>query len=55
MLLEGKTVLITGVSDAISVSSAAQYMSDERMDALSIEVGDTARAISHDLGWVPKT
>ncbi|MES2021875.1 MAG: IclR family transcriptional regulator [Pseudomonadota bacterium] len=40
---------------AISVSSAAQYMSDERMDALSIEVGDTARAISHDLGWVPKT
>ncbi|MBP2278689.1 IclR family transcriptional regulator [Sphingomonas sp. PL20] len=44
-----------GIVAAISVSSAAQYMSDERMDALSTEVGDTARAISHDLGWVPKT
>ena len=35
----------------ISVSSAAQYMSDERMQALSKDVVDTARRISQDLGW----
>lgn len=36
---------------AISVSSAAQYMDDQRMDALSDDVLATARAISADLGW----
>lgn len=36
---------------AISVSSAAQYMADERMQALSDDVRGTATAISRDLGW----
>jgi DNA-binding IclR family transcriptional regulator len=36
---------------AISVSSAAQYMNDQRMQSLSKDVVDTARRISHDLGW----
>jgi len=36
---------------AISVSSAAQYMDDARMQALRAEVMATARAISVDLGW----
>ena len=36
---------------AISVSSAAQYMADERMTALTDEVRGTADAISRDLGW----
>lgn len=36
---------------AISVSSAAQYMSDERMAALIGEVRGVADAISADLGW----
>jgi DNA-binding IclR family transcriptional regulator len=36
---------------AISVSSAAQYMDDARMDRLADEVRDTAGAISRDLGW----
>lgn len=36
---------------AISVSSAAQYMDDDRMASLSDEVVATARAISGDLGW----
>ena len=36
---------------ALSVSSAAQYMADERMQALSDDVRGTARAISMDLGW----
>lgn len=36
---------------AISVSSAAQYMSDERMEALSIHVADVAGKIGHELGW----
>ena len=36
---------------AISVSSAAQYMSDDRMAALSADVLDTATTISRDLGW----
>ncbi|UAK25031.1 IclR family transcriptional regulator [Sphingomonas nostoxanthinifaciens] len=39
---------------AISVSSAAQYMDDARMDALSHDVVTTARAISRDLGWTDK-
>lgn len=38
---------------AISVSSAAQYMSDDRMIALSDDVLRTAHAISRDLGWSP--
>lgn len=36
---------------AISVSSAAQYMDDDRMAALSAQVRGTAEAISTDLGW----
>lgn len=36
---------------AISVSSAAQYMADDRMAALSDDVTATARAVSEDLGW----
>ncbi|HEU4960793.1 MAG TPA: IclR family transcriptional regulator [Sphingomonas sp.] len=36
---------------AISVSSAAQYMDDARMEALTDDVLSTARAISADLGW----
>ena len=36
---------------AISVSSAAQYMDDARMETLSDEVRATAHAISADLGW----
>jgi DNA-binding IclR family transcriptional regulator len=36
---------------AISVSSAAQYMRDERMTALTDEVRDTAAAISRELGY----
>ena len=36
---------------AISVSSAAQYMSDHRMQALSKDVMATAHRISEDLGW----
>ena len=36
---------------ALSVSSAAQYMADERMQALSDDVRGTAMAISRDLGW----
>lgn len=39
---------------AISVSSAAQYMNDARMEALSTSVIDTAGAISRDLGWSPR-
>jgi DNA-binding IclR family transcriptional regulator len=38
---------------AISVSSAAQYMDDERMEELTSEVVETARAISKELGWSP--
>jgi DNA-binding IclR family transcriptional regulator len=38
---------------AISVSSAAQYMSDDRMALLSDEVVATAGAISRELGWNP--
>ena len=36
---------------AISVSSAAQYMSDQRMHTLSRDVLTTAQRISEDLGW----
>ncbi len=36
---------------AISVSSAAQYMSDQRMQTLSRDVLNTAQRISEDLGW----
>jgi len=39
---------------AISVSSAAQYMSDERMTALRDHVRGTGSAISHELGWTPE-
>jgi DNA-binding IclR family transcriptional regulator len=46
---------IRGVSGqivaAISVSSAAQYMADDRMQALSDDVRATAMAVSRDLGW----
>jgi DNA-binding IclR family transcriptional regulator len=38
---------------AISVSSAAQYMDDQRMVDLTAEVMDTARSISAELGWSP--
>lgn len=38
---------------AISVSSAAQYMDDDRMAAMSADVRGTAEAISRDLGWSP--
>ncbi|MNE97019.1 Transcriptional regulator KdgR [compost metagenome] len=40
---------------AISVSSAAQYMSDARMSELTRTVTDAANAISADLGWSPKS
>lgn len=40
---------------ALSVSSAAQYMSDSRMAELTKTVTDAANAISADLGWRPKT
>src|SRR5215469_7056707 len=36
---------------AISVSSAAQYMSDHRMQALTKDVVETAHRISEGLGW----
>lgn len=39
---------------AISVSSAAQYMDDRRMEALSDVVRSTAAAISLDLGYRPR-
>jgi len=39
---------------AISVSSAAQYMSDQRMQTLTQDVVETARRISEDLGWTGK-
>jgi DNA-binding IclR family transcriptional regulator len=38
---------------AISVSSAAQYMSDARMEDLSGDVIAAAQAISRELGWTP--
>jgi DNA-binding IclR family transcriptional regulator len=36
---------------AISVSSVAQYMADERMEELSAIVKETAQQISRELGW----
>ncbi|MEJ0058373.1 MAG: IclR family transcriptional regulator [Terricaulis sp.] len=36
---------------AMSISSAAQYMADERMKTLSDDVREVAGAISRDLGW----
>ena len=43
---------VTGrIIAAISVSSAAQYMSDQRMQTLTSDVVETARRISEDLGW----
>jgi len=39
---------------AISVSSAAQYMSDARMEDLSGEVIAAAQVISRELGWNPQ-
>ncbi len=36
---------------AISVSGAAQYMDDERMNALVDDVRQAANAIGRDLGW----
>jgi DNA-binding IclR family transcriptional regulator len=39
------------VVGAISVSGAAQYMDDERMQSLVSDVRDTANAIGRDLGW----
>jgi DNA-binding IclR family transcriptional regulator len=39
------------IKAAISVSSAAQYMNDERMQALAREVRWTADQISRELGW----
>jgi DNA-binding IclR family transcriptional regulator len=36
---------------AVSLSGAAQYMDEDRMAALALEVRDTARAISSELGW----
>ena len=40
---------------AISVSSAAQYMSDARMSELTKTVAAAADDISADLGWSPKS
>jgi DNA-binding IclR family transcriptional regulator len=39
---------------AMSVSSAAQYMDDERMQTLTRDVLATANAISADIGWSPE-
>ncbi len=43
-----------GIVAAISVSSAAQYMDDSRMENLTSGVVETANAISRDLGWNPE-
>lgn len=39
------------IAGALSVSSAAQYMDDDRMQTLSDTVIGAAQAISWDLGW----
>lgn len=39
------------ITAAISVSSAAHYMDDRRMKALTEDVLRSASQISHDLGW----
>ena len=38
---------------SLSVSSAAQYMNDERMVRLAGDIKGTAEAISRELGWTP--
>jgi DNA-binding IclR family transcriptional regulator len=43
-----------GILGAISVSSAAQYMDDARMEALTEDVVATADSISRELGWNPE-
>lgn len=43
-----------GIVDALGVSSAAQYMSGERMQRPSATVLAFAYAISRDLGWPDK-
>jgi DNA-binding IclR family transcriptional regulator len=43
--VEGRTV------GAISLSSAAQYMDDARMESLTADVRGCAEAISRELGW----
>jgi DNA-binding IclR family transcriptional regulator len=40
---------------AVSLSSAAQYMNDNRMAALTKDVRATAEKISSELGWTPDT
>ena len=40
-----------GIKASISVSSAAQYMNDERMQVLAGQVRSTADQISRELGW----
>lgn len=42
-----------GIKASISVSSAAQYMNDERMQVVAGQVRRTADQISRELGWVP--
>lgn len=39
------------IKAAVSVSSAAQYMDDERMQSLAGEVRRAAEQISRELGW----
>jgi len=39
------------IKAAISVSSAAQYMNDARMEALARDVRWAAEQISRELGW----
>lgn len=43
----------TKIIGAISVTSAAQYMDDERMAALTGSVKNVADAISREFGWQP--
>lgn len=47
--VDGRTV------GAISVSSAAQYMDDKRMQDLTVDVKECADGISRELGWNGKT
>jgi DNA-binding IclR family transcriptional regulator len=39
------------IKAAISISSAAQYMDNKRMQNLAKDICHTAMQISHDLGW----
>jgi len=41
----------SNIVGAISVSSAAQYMNDDRMRSLAQDVRKAARLISLDMGW----